>query len=415
MHPWIKSDHPGKCTICGMNMVAVFEDQPNVAGGEQPKEGSGDQTTITLAPDSIRVAGVRSAPLRFGPLTRSLDVSGMVDDDETRHRYISAFTSGRVESLAVNYVGAKVVAGQPLATFYSPDLLIAEQEFLSAGHAADKIGTNAGREKLRRFGLTDGQIDDLSKRGTAGRTTEILSPISGTVVERQVYEGQWVNYGDRLFTVADFSTMWFQFDAYERDLAWLKVGQTVEMKTDVQPGRVYTAPITFIAPNFDPMTRSTKVRVEVANTDCSLPHRIYARGKVSVGTSEPRLLVPRAAVLNTGERVIAYVEHGGGRYEARALKLGLAGDFDYEVLGGLHEGERVVTAGNLLLDSQSELGRESASTSYQGRDGSPSRSLIVRSNWTSKVQATLPQTKWDRLGEPSLPFVTMLPRGTYIL
>jgi Cu(I)/Ag(I) efflux system membrane fusion protein len=355
MHPWIKSDQPGKCTICGMDLVPVYEVDPQTAPGV-----GHDPNALTLAPGSIRAAGIASEPVRRGPLARTLEVSGAIDDDETRHRYISAYASGRVESLAVRYIGAEVTAGQPMATFYSPDLIVAQQEFIGANTGPDKRGAVFAREKLRRMGLSAAQIDDLARRGARdSNNIEILAPLSGTVIERQVYEGQWVNAGDRLFTLADFSTMWFQFDAYERDVPWLKVGQMVEIVTEADPGRVYRAPIAFIDPNFNAMTRSTKVRVEIENKDNCLPHRVYARGRVNVGGGEPVLLAPRAAVLNTGERAVAYVDRGGGNYEARTLRLGRAGDRDYEILSGLSEGERVVSAGNLLIDAQAQLSRES--------------------------------------------------------
>ncbi len=291
MHPWIKSDKPGKCTICGMDLVPVYNDaEPassstmSMAHAPDTAAAANDPGLLKLSQNSVRIAGIRTEPVRRGALTKTLEVAGTVDDDETRHRFISAFSSGRVEKLEVRYVGAEVVKGQPLATLYAPDIQVAEGELLLAlKTAGDRGSAVAGtREKLRRLGLTDDQIAAVEKRGTADRDVPILAPIGGTVVERNVYEGQWVNYGDKLFTLADFSTMWFQFDAYERDLPWLKVGQPVEVTTDAVPGRVFRAKIAFIDPNLNEMTRSTKVRVEIPNPDRALAHRVYARGRVQV-------------------------------------------------------------------------------------------------------------------------------------
>ncbi len=376
MHPWIKSDQPGKCTICGMDLVPVYDEAElgSAAGMSDahamPDNNSAAAATGTgllkLSANSVRVAGIRAEPVRRGALAKTLEVSGSVDDDETRHRFISAFSSGRVEKLYVRYVGAEVTAGQPLATFYAPEVQVAQGELLLAMKAGG-VNANGAREKLRRLGLSDAQIAAVEKRGSADRDVEILAPLGGSVIERNVYEGQWVNYGDKLFTLADFSIMWFQFDAYERDLPWLKVGQPVAVTTDAVPGRVFNAQITFIDPNLNELTRSTKVRVEIPNADRALAHRVYARGRVAVGAGDGEnhtLLVPRSAVLQAGERAMAYVEREPGQYEPRVVKLGRVGDRDYEVLDGLREGERVVTAGNLLLDAQAQLGREVASSEH---------------------------------------------------
>jgi Cu(I)/Ag(I) efflux system membrane fusion protein len=186
--------------------------------------------------------------------------------------------------------------------------------------------------------------------------------MSGTVVARFVYEGQYVAEGEKLFELADFSRMWFQFDAYERDLPWLRVGQEVEVATASAPGRVFRAPIRFLDPNVNEMTRVAKVRVELDNppvdathgTRRLLAHRTWAEGRVRVEAPDA-LLVPRSAVLNPGGEPVAYVEAAPGSYEQRTLQLGRIGDDDVEVLAGLAEGERVVLRGNLLIDAQAQL------------------------------------------------------------
>jgi Cu(I)/Ag(I) efflux system membrane fusion protein len=186
--------------------------------------------------------------------------------------------------------------------------------------------------------------------------------MTGTVITREVYEGQYVKEGDRLFELADFSKMWFRFDAYERDLAWIKPGQQVDVTTPAVPGKVFAATITFIDPNLDDKTRSAKVRVELNNPlverggklQRELYHRLYAEGLVKIEVPET-LCVPRSAVLSPAGQPVVYVDKGGGIYEQRKLKLGRAGDDLWEVLDGLQAGERVVTAGNLLIDAQAQL------------------------------------------------------------
>lgn len=246
MHPQVKSDKPGKCTICGMELSPIFEGETAL-----------NENVITLSSNSINVINVQTEEVKRRPLQRTLKVAGNIDDNDTRHQIISAYIDGRVEKLFINAVGAEVKKGEPLATFYSPNLLTAEREYQvlaqrmptnSAGvlqHEHAKL-VEAAAQRLKRLGLNDAQISALEKQTEQTFQTEILSPISGTVVERNVYEGQYVKEGDKLFEVGDFSTMWFMFDAYERDLPWLRIGQIVEVTTPSAPNKIFKAPITFL-------------------------------------------------------------------------------------------------------------------------------------------------------------------------
>jgi Cu(I)/Ag(I) efflux system membrane fusion protein len=366
MHPWIKSDQPGTCTICGMKLVPVYE-------GEKGFDESGaQQPGITLGKDAINVIHVATAPVVRQSLQRTIRVAGTIDDDDSRHRKLSAYVDGRIDKLFVNYVGAEVTAGQPLAGFYSRDLLVARSEYTLATRMAagsDRDSAMAGsRQKLRRMGLTLEQIDKLA--GQTGDTFEIVAPAGGTVVSRNVYEGQYVKEGDVLFEIADFSKMWFVFDVYERDLAWIRVGQQVEITSNSTPGKVFKAPISFIDPNLNMGTRSARIRVVMENPASSDPakhrhellHKVYAEGRIAV-ESEPVLTIPRSAVLSASSSPIVYVERTPGTYETRHVLLGRVGDEVREVLNGLNEGEHVVTTGNLLIDAQAQLDHGGESTS----------------------------------------------------
>ena len=358
MHPWIKSDMPGNCTICGMKLVPVYE-------GQATAEAAASDL-VTLSAQSINVLHVGSAPVVRAPLRRALHVAGRIDDDDSAHRRLSATVEGRIEKLFVPSVGTEVTEGQPLAVFFSRELLKARNEFvfgLKQPASPDNESALAGsRQKLRRFGLTPVQIEKLSEQ--TGDNIELLAPISGTVVERKVYEGQYVKEGDVLFEIADFSKMWFIADVYERDLAWIKMGQTVEVSTPTVPGKIYTAPIAFIDPNLMEDTRTARIRVVIDNPPVGDPmkhrhellHRVFASGLIRIETPET-LTVPRAAVLATGAAPLVYVVKPEGAYEPRAVKLGRVGDDYYEVVGGLREGENVVTNGNLLIDAQAQLNR----------------------------------------------------------
>ncbi len=354
MHPWIKSDKPGdRCTICGMELVAAA----GARAGSTAGTSEADPNLVTLTQAQAAVTGVQTAAVRRGVLTRSLRVSGAIDDDDTLHRILSARVPGRIEKLQVNYVGAEVEAGAPLATIYSPDMLTAQRQYVErikggaiATSASDRA---AARERLLELGLSEEEVRILEGTLKPTAMVTVRAPNSGTVVSRSVYEGQYVQTNDRLFEMGDFSRMWFIFDAYEPDLAWLRVGQTAEVSVPSLPDRVLTAPIAFIDPNLNEMTRTARVRVVLENPGRHLLHRQTATALVQE-TGAEALLVPRSAVLQHSGRPVVYLETEGG-YRAQEVRLGRSGDTQVEVASGLAEGDRVVTQAALILDSQAQL------------------------------------------------------------
>src|SRR6478609_2698847 len=349
MHPWIKSDKPGRCTICGMELTPVYP-------GEKGFDATGGGSTIALTDSQIQVLNVRTETAKIQPLARTLQVSGVIDDDSTRHRVLSAYTDGRIDKLHVNYMGAEVEAGQPLAEFYSPALLQAEREYRQL---SGELRKNTGL-RLRQMGLTPEQLEAIPNKSIDSLTSQILSPVSGTVVEQNVYEGQYVATGEKLFEIADFSTMWFMFDAYEQDMPWIQTGQTVTVSSPALPGKSFEGKITFIDPNFEEATRSTKVRVELPNPKIdghrALLHRLYAEGLVKIDTPAV-LTIPRSALIQTGPEAVVYVDLEGGAYAHTPVKTGRHGDTDVEILSGLKAGDKVVTHGNLQIDGQAEMKR----------------------------------------------------------
>lgn len=351
MHPWIKSDKPGRCTICGMELTPVYE-------GDKGLDAAGGDV-VPLTQNQIQVMQVQTVEAKVQPLTKTLRVAGMMDDDERRHRIISSYVDGRVDQLFANHHGVEVVAGEPMALIYSPTLLQTEREYRQL---TGELKKNTAL-RLRQMGLTPEQIEALEKKPVDALNSEILAPLTGTVVEHDVYEGQYVTMGQKLFAIADFSVMWFQFRAYEQDMPWIKAGQKVEVTTPSVPGKIFTGEITFIDPNFDEATRSTQVRVELPNPLVNgrreLLHRLYADGAVTVETPSV-LTLPKSAVIQTGPEAVAYVDQGGGAYARSVVKLGRRGDLMLEVLSGIKAGDKIVTNGNLLIDGQAEMNRSFA-------------------------------------------------------
>ncbi|MBC7980794.1 MAG: efflux RND transporter periplasmic adaptor subunit [Armatimonadetes bacterium] len=367
MHPWIKSDKPGRCTICGMELTPVY-------AGEKGFDASGGENIVALSQTQIQVLHVETAEAKVQPLVRNLEVSGMIDDDERNHRIISAYVDGRVETLFANHHGFDVVAGQPLAMIYSPSLLQAEREYR---RLAGELKVSTGL-RLKQMGLNESQIGELADKPNDMLSSMILAPLSGTVVEHEIYEGQYFTVGQKLFEIADFDVMWFQFDAYEQDLPWLEVGQKVDVSTPSQPGKIYPGVISFIDPNLDEMTRSTKVRVDLPNPKVNgrreLLHRVYADGMVKLDAT-PALSIPKAAVIHTGPQAVVYLDREEGAYAQVPVKLGRRGDALVEVLSGLEAGDRVVTNGNLLIDGQAEINRAFMSPTEEKEVATPSTGL----------------------------------------
>lgn len=372
MHPWIRSDAPGKCTICGMDLAPVYEGQ----AGASVSDG------LTLSPASISVIDVQTSPVLRQPLRRTVHLAGTLAEDDTRHRVLSAYVEGRLDTLFITYDGAEVVKDEPLARIYSPTLLAAVREYLSLARSpqGETPLVQAAAQRLVQYGLGTNQIARLrTEFAETNLHVELLAPMTGTVVRRAVYEGQTVAQGQDLFELADFSTLWFKGIAYERDLPWLQPGQTVEISLPSVPGRVFTNTLEFINPNFEPETRTTQVRVPIPNPWVEsggkrhrlLSHRVYGTAKVQVVFPDV-LTVPRSAVLDPGGRPVVFVELASGTYQPRRIVPGRWGDSDIEVLEGVAAGDRVVTSGALLLDAQAQLNLAAAGPSAES--GAPTHS-----------------------------------------
>ncbi len=343
MHPWNVAKGPGKCTVCGMGLVR---------SGGATTEMCELPAPVRLGPAVAAVIGVEIAPVVRQSFVRTLRVAGTIEVDGTRRRTLTAWADGRIDKLFVNSVGAEIRAGEPLLALFSRDLLTLQQDLLQFARAGENGASSLREQRVRmtQFGFTYHQIDELIAHREPSTTPIIMAPQSGTIVSKDVEEGQWVRTGDRLFEIADFSRLWFVFDVLAGDLEWLRVGQEVAIHTG---GATFTAPIAFIAPNLNPLTRAAKARVEFEQR-AGVASGAFAEGHVAV--EHPSVLVvPRSAILDAGTGPVAWVERAAFSYEARALKLGRRGDALVEVLDGLAEGERVVVQGALLIDAQAQL------------------------------------------------------------
>ncbi|MFA4947485.1 MAG: efflux RND transporter periplasmic adaptor subunit [Candidatus Krumholzibacteriia bacterium] len=360
MHPQIRQPKPGKCPICGMDLIPVAND--SAAETDQPRQ-------IALSPAARKLAEVAVAPVERRSVAVEIRMVGKVQFDETRLAYIAPRVSGRIDRLYANFTGMPVKAGDRLADMYSPELVSAQQELLlavksSGGAAASSSLLDATRERLRLWDLTVEQIAEIERSGQVRDHVTFYSPIGGIVVEKEAREGLYVEAGMRIFTVADLSNVWVQLDAYESDLAWLRSAQSVAFQAEAYPGETFKGTITFISPLLDPMTRTVKVRVNAPNADGRLKPEMFVRAVVQAAVAgngkapaDLPLVIPASAPLVTGKRAVVYVALPGkeGVYEGRDVVLGpRAGDY-FVVLEGLQEGELVVINGNFKIDSSLQL------------------------------------------------------------
>lgn len=339
MHPWVKSDRPGKCTVCAMDLTPIYEGQNT--------SGIGDDLVV-LSSNSISVLNVQTEQVKRQPLRFTLRVAGTLEANETLKTIVSAPAPGRIEGLNVEYAGVEVQKGQPLITFYSPELAQEKRRYLLRARSAELLDRGVATAQA---GLeADPYYNDL------------LAPQSGTVVERNVFKGQYVAEGDKLLTIVDSAVVWFRFDVYEQQLPWVAGGQRIQVTVPAIPGKALNAVISFIEPTINEATRTVKVRADLENPLVGghgpkhrlLRYGMYAEGWVQADAPDT-LAVSRTAILFPGQQAYAYVDKGSGAYERRRVKIGRQGDGLCEVLHGLEEGERVVTAGNVLIDSQAEL------------------------------------------------------------
>lgn len=345
MHPWIKSNKPDRCTVCGMNLVPsrdVVARSTNTA-----------DNVVMLPADSSTAIGLRTTEVCQRPLVRTLRVAGMIGEDETRHGVISAPVEGRLDGLAMSCEGEKITRRQPLATIFSRTLLAAAKDYKLA-LKQEPAAIDEVKKRLLQYGLVTEQINAIPQRQDDDIYFGILAPLTGTITKSYVSEGQYVKEGEKLFEIADFRKMWFMFVAYEADLPFIHVGQIVNVSTPSAPDSVTKARVAFISPNLDEMTRSARVRVVLENPDGRFKNKTFAQGVIELDAPEV-LTVTRRAVLQPGDSARVYVETAPGHYQQRVVKLGRVGDDHCEVLEGLKVGERVVTTGNLLVDAQAQL------------------------------------------------------------
>jgi membrane fusion protein, copper/silver efflux system len=348
MHPSVRSDEPGSCPICGMALIPASS------------ESREDDYTMVMTEASMRLADIQTTPVIVDNPSREMQLPGRITVDERRTSFVTTHFGGRIRDVMIDFTGAPIRRGEVMATIYSPELVSAQRELLEAARVR-QANPALYRSALRKFELwefSEEQVQAIIDRGEVQVNLEILSPANGYVTARNVQPEQYVEQGTVIYEVAGLDRLWVTLDAYEEDLAWLNVGNSVQFRTRSNPGRTYEATVNFIDPVLDPETRTVRVRADVRNPDGSLRPEMLVNATVSAAMPGRALMVPATAVLWTGPRSLVYVKDPTAdvpRFQVREVELGMrSGDF-YVIENGLEEGERVVFNGAFRIDSEMQL------------------------------------------------------------
>lgn len=363
-------DQPGKCPKCSMDLVEKKEASAGHEGHAASTTAAPvpGRISISLSADKRQMIGLDLSKVEKRGLTNSVRTTAVVAHDESRYARIAPRFGGWVRKLHVNFTGAPVAKGQPLFTVYSPELFSTENEYLIAWRGIQQLKVDAAaeqrtaatnllgsaRRRLELWEIGDDEIRALEQRGTASDELPFRSPIAGHVVAKTAVEGKSFMAGESLFDVADLSHLWLDAWVFESDLPLMKLGLQATVTFPYLGNKTFTAPMTFLYPHIDPQTRRGRVRLELDNPEHVLRPDMWASVTIQIPLGE-KLLIPASAVIDTGQRFIAFVDGEDEHLQPRELKVGFETDDYYEVLEGVKEGENVVTRALFLVDSESQL------------------------------------------------------------
>lgn len=369
MHPSYTSPRPGTCPICGMNLVPMEK-------GEHHKEHQATSNesvmvegriTVAISPEKQQKIGLRFATVVKTNLSKTIRFTAVLEHNETRYARIAPRFSGWIQKLYANYTGQEITNGEPLMVIYSPDVLSATTEYLLAFEQFEKVKNNSAgpeyeraktlldsaRRKLSLWEIGTNEISRIEKERKPLNEILLRSPISGHIISKTAFEGRYYMSGETLFEIGDLSELWVRAYVYEQDYPFVKLGQKARV---VFPylNKVIDGNISFIYPHIDEKTRRAEVRIDVKNPDNILRPGMW--GDIEIDLDYGSLtLIPRAAIIDTGLRYIAFVVNESGEFEPRELKIGFKGDDFYQVIDGARESEKVVANPLFLIDSESQL------------------------------------------------------------
>ena len=342
MDPNYRRDQPGKSPM-GMDLVPVYADQ---AGGKG---------VVSIDPAMVQNLGVRTAAAERGKLWRRIDTVGYVAADEDRISHVHLRTEGWIEKLNVKSSGERVQRGDILFELYSRELLNAQEEYLQALRGSNDFLKQASHERLEALGMSNLQIKEVDRTRSASQRVRVPASQSGIVDILNVREGMFVKPDKEVLTLTDLGSVWLLVDIYERQSAWVAPGQPAEVRLGYFPGKVWEGDIEFVYPTLDPKTRTLRVRIRFDNPDEILKPGMYGDVRIFAGPKDDVLSIPLEALIKSGDGQRVILSLGDGKFTAREVTAGMESGDWVEIISGLEEGDRVVTSGQFLIDSEASL------------------------------------------------------------
>ncbi|GAB1444911.1 hypothetical protein MASR2M41_05560 [Flammeovirgaceae bacterium] len=335
-------------------------------------DDGGDPMEVKMSETAMKLANIQSTVVGLGNSVKEVRLNGKVQADERRKSSQAAHIPGRIEQLLVNFTGEYVQKGQTIAQVYSPELVTAQQELFEANKIKDTQPElfAASREKLKNWKLTDKQIDAIIASGTIRERFPLLADVSGVVMDRRVSVGDYVMRGEPIYDVADLNSVWILFDVYESDMPWVKKNSEIEFTVQSLPGEKFTRKISFIDPIINPVTRVASARVEMSNPGLRLKPEMFASAIVKSNLKSGKdIIVPKTAVMWTGERSVVYLKKtsdAGVSFRMTQVTLGPSLGETYIIKEGLTPGDEIVTNGTFTIDAAAQLAGKPSMMSPEG-------------------------------------------------
>ena len=342
MDPNYQRDKPGKSPM-GMDLIPYYAN------------GNDNGSSVSISPTVVQNLGVRTAKAELTRLWRGIDTVGYVDYDESKVSHIHLRTEGWIEKLAVESEGERVKKGEFLFDVYSPKLVNAQEELVTALASGNKGLIRASKERLSALGISNAQIEKLQSNRKVKQRISIYAPQDGVVSELPVREGMFVKPSMKVMTLGDLSSVWLLAEVFERQTQWVEVGQSAEVSLSYIPGKTWQGKVEYIYPSLDPKTRTLKVRLRFNNPGETLKPNMYANVKLFGGAKENTIVIPLEGLIRTGREQRVIIALGEGKFEARKVTAGIESGNYVEIREGVSEGENIVISGQFLIDSEASM------------------------------------------------------------
>ncbi|GBD87275.1 cation efflux system protein CusB precursor [bacterium BMS3Abin03] len=383
MNPSEVYDKPGKSRM-GMDLVPVYEDEGAESG------------IVKISGTTQQNMNVKTAIVKKRKLRSQVITNGILEIDERKEFVVTTKVGGWIEKLYVNYTGQEVRKGEKLIDIYSPELVAAQQEYITALSYAASVMNSSDKDismsgeglinnsirKLELLDVSDKEIERLRTTKKINKYVTLYAPFNGTVISKEVIEGEKIKPGSPLLKIADLSNLWLMADIYEYELAKISVGSSADIKFNFLPGKTFKGKLSFIYPTLNPKTRTVKVRIDMPNYKNELKPSMFATITINGKDLGDYPVVPEDAIIRSGQTNIIILALGNGKFRPVDVKLGNYAEGYYQVLNGLTEGSKIVTSAQFLIDSESSL--KAALSQFTNTEGSDDMSGMDMNESTGK-------------------------------